>query len=106
MPTKKVNARPNWRCRREEYLRATGRREELISEGYQAAPRSPQWTVLAGGRHEIHKERPSAKKALPFEGDKVVTRILGNGRVVRETATLIRKRALLIELRAVSLAYG
>ena len=36
MQTKKVNARPNWRCRREEYLQATGRREELISEGYEA----------------------------------------------------------------------
>ena len=40
---------------------------------------------------------------MPFEGGEVVTRILGNGRVVRETATLIRKRALVIELRALSL---
>ena len=32
-----------------------------------------------------------------------MTRILGNGRVVRETATLIGKRALVIELRALSL---
>jgi hypothetical protein len=68
MRTKKVNARPNWRCRREEYLRATGRREELISEGYEAAPRSPQWTVLAGGRHEIHKERPSAIRLCLLKG--------------------------------------
>ena len=35
-----------------------------------------------------------------------MTRILGNGRVVRETATLIRKRALVIELRALSLRVG
>jgi hypothetical protein len=47
---KKVISRPNWRCRREEYLRATGRREELISEGYETAPPSPQWTVLPGRR--------------------------------------------------------
>ena len=30
------SARPNWRCRREAYLRAIGRRDELISEGYDA----------------------------------------------------------------------
>ena len=32
-----------------------------------------------------------------------MTRILGTGRVVRETATVIRKRPLVIELRALSL---
>ena len=32
-----------------------------------------------------------------------MTKILGTGRVVRETATLIRRRALVIELRALSL---
>ena len=32
-----------------------------------------------------------------------MTRILGNGRVVRETATVTRKRAIVIELRALSL---
>ena len=49
MRTKKMKARPNWRCRREEYLRATGRREELISEGYEAAPRSPNGPFLPAG---------------------------------------------------------
>jgi hypothetical protein len=58
MRTKKMNAHPNWRYRREEYLRATGRRDELISEGYDAAPASsPQWTVLPGGRHGNHEQR-------------------------------------------------
>ena len=55
---KKVIPRPNWRCRREEYLRATGRREELISEGYEDAPPSVQWTVLLGGRHANRERRP------------------------------------------------
>ena len=32
-----------------------------------------------------------------------MTRILGNGRVVRETATVTRKRAIVIELRGLSL---
>jgi hypothetical protein len=46
---KKVIPRPNWRCRREEYLRAAGRRDELISEGYEDAPASVQWIVLPAG---------------------------------------------------------
>jgi hypothetical protein len=50
MRKKKVNPRPNWRCRREEYLRATGRRDQLIREGYEAASQSPLWTVLPGRR--------------------------------------------------------
>jgi len=68
MRTKKMNARLNWRCRREEYLRTAGRRDELISEGYEAAPPSPQWTVLAGGLHEIHKERPNAIRLCLLKG--------------------------------------
>ena len=68
MGTKRVNARPNWRCRREKYLRATGRREELISEGYEAAPTSPQWTVLPGGRHGNHEQRPVAVKFCLLKG--------------------------------------
>jgi hypothetical protein len=50
MGKQKLNPHPNWRCRREEYLRAAGRRDELISEGYEAAPPLPEWTVLPGGR--------------------------------------------------------
>ena len=54
----KAIPRPNWRCRREEYLRAAGRRDELISEGYEDAPPSAEWTVLPGGRHRIYERRP------------------------------------------------
>ncbi len=55
---KEMNLRPNWQYRREEYLRATGRRDELISEGYEDAPPSAQWTVLPGGRHANRERRP------------------------------------------------
>jgi hypothetical protein len=70
MRTKKVNARPNWRCRRKAYLRGTGRRDELISEGYDAAPPPPQWTVVPGGRHENHKDRPGAIRPCLVKGTK------------------------------------
>jgi len=55
---KKVIPRPSWRCRREEYLRTTCRRDELISEGYEDAPPSAQWTVLPGGGHANRETRP------------------------------------------------
>ena len=70
MRTKKVNARPNWRCRREKYLRATGRHDELISEGYEAAPPSQQWTVVPGGRHGNHEQRPGATRLCLVKGAK------------------------------------
>jgi len=55
MRTKNVNARPNWRYRREEYLRATGRHDELINEGYEASPPSTQWMFFLAGDMLIAK---------------------------------------------------
>jgi hypothetical protein len=60
MPKKKLNPVSNWRCRREEYLRATARRDDLISEGYEPVPPSAEWTVLLGGRHRNHDRRSGA----------------------------------------------
>ncbi len=57
---KEMNLRPNWRRRREEYLRATGRWDELISEGYEAAPLSPQWSVVPGGRRGTPEGQPGS----------------------------------------------
>jgi hypothetical protein len=70
MRTKNVNARPNWRCRREEYLLATGRRDELINEGYEASAPSTQWIVLSGGRHGNREERPGAIRLCLVKGAK------------------------------------
>ncbi len=39
-----------WRARREAYLRDSGRQMELILEGFEPAPPTLDWIVLAGGR--------------------------------------------------------
>jgi hypothetical protein len=38
-----------WRCRREQYLRESGRRVDLIREGYESADYRTNWTVVVGG---------------------------------------------------------
>jgi hypothetical protein len=47
LQTKKYEA---WRCRREQYLRESGRHVDLIREGYAAADDATNWTVVVGGR--------------------------------------------------------
>jgi hypothetical protein len=42
--------RAAWRCRREQYLRESGRHVDLIREGYAAADDATNWTVVVGGR--------------------------------------------------------
>ena len=39
-----------WRCRREQYLRESGRHVDLIREGYASADDATNWTVVIGGR--------------------------------------------------------
>ena len=39
-----------WRCRREQYLRESGRHPDLIREGYASADDGTNWTVVVGGR--------------------------------------------------------
>ena len=46
-----------WRCRREQYLRESGRHVELIKEGYASAERMTNWTVVIGGRAGSPLER-------------------------------------------------
>ena len=47
LPTKQCAA---WRCRREQYLRESGRHVDLIREGYASADDATKWTVVIGGR--------------------------------------------------------
>ena len=47
LPTKQCAA---WRCRREQYLRESGRHVDLIREGYASADDATNWTVVVGGR--------------------------------------------------------
>ena len=39
-----------WQRRREEYLRAAGRYDDLIKEGYLAPDTVEHWSIIAGGR--------------------------------------------------------
>ena len=39
-----------WRCRREQYLRESGRHVDLIREGYASPDDAANWTVVVGGR--------------------------------------------------------
>ena len=39
-----------WQRRREEYLRAAGRYDDLIKEGYVPPDAVERWSVIAGGR--------------------------------------------------------
>jgi len=38
-----------WRCRREQYLRESGRHADLIREGYESAEYRTNWSVVVGG---------------------------------------------------------
>jgi hypothetical protein len=39
-----------WRARREEYLRASGRRSDLVREGFEPGTNGANWSVIRGGR--------------------------------------------------------
>lgn len=39
-----------WRVRREAYLRAAGRTEDLVCEGFERDGAALKWTVAQGGR--------------------------------------------------------
>jgi len=43
----------DWRLRREGYLRASGRKKDLVIEGFEQAPSTASWTVIAGGRTSL-----------------------------------------------------
>jgi len=49
MPTQPKQRAAPWRWRREEYLRASGRRANLVKEGYEPE-RVKGWSVITGGR--------------------------------------------------------
>jgi hypothetical protein len=55
MPNQKLNRSSDWRCRREEYLRASDRREDLIGEGYESPGPAAGWVVIPGGERRSPK---------------------------------------------------
>jgi hypothetical protein len=50
MPNHKLKRGSDWRCRREEYLRASGRHKDLIREGYETARPQAKLVVIPGCR--------------------------------------------------------
>ena len=52
-----------WRSRREEYLRASGRQSDLVSEGFEPVASAASWAVIAGGR-STHLPKPIPRAGL------------------------------------------
>ena len=50
MPNHKLKRASDWRCRRQEYLRASGRDEDLIREGYETSEPQATLVVIPGLR--------------------------------------------------------
>ena len=56
----------DWRCRREQYLRESGRKVDLIEEGYPWAG-STNWTVIVGGRTRAPLDRDRGTRLFPVK---------------------------------------
>ena len=50
MRIQRTKSSESWRCRREQYLRESGRYLELTREGYTHAEPATSWIVVVGGR--------------------------------------------------------
>jgi hypothetical protein len=53
-----------WRCRRERYLRESGRHADLIKEGYASPDSTRNWIVTVGGRAGASMERNPGMRLL------------------------------------------
>jgi hypothetical protein len=53
-----------WRLRREAYLRAAGRTEDLVCEGFERGSATMKWTVAQGGRRESVREPEPGRLVL------------------------------------------
>jgi hypothetical protein len=56
--------RATWQCRREEYLRAAGRYDDLIKEGYLPPDTIERWSVIAGGRSRFQRSGHETRSYL------------------------------------------
>jgi hypothetical protein len=70
MPNQKLKRSSDWRCRREEYLRASGRNEDLIREGYETPRPDRELVVIPGGRRP---SRASEAEIRLFVVERVVS---------------------------------
>jgi len=76
MPTQQTKQGEDWRCRREQYLRDSGRHAELIKEGYASTDSTTEWTVVVGGRGRGPLE-PGTRTRLSLVGRQVLTLAFG-----------------------------
>lgn len=53
-----------WRCRREQYLRESGRHADLIKEGYASPDPTTHWIVSVGGRAGASMERKPGMRLI------------------------------------------
>jgi hypothetical protein len=60
MPNHRLKRSPDWRCRREEYLRSSDRHDDLIREGYETPGPAEKLVVIPGGRKRSLEESPGA----------------------------------------------
>lgn len=61
MPNHKLKRDSDWRCRREEYLRAAGRDEDLIREGYETPRPDAKLVVIPGGGPRSRASQPEIR---------------------------------------------
>ena len=71
----------DWRYRRKQYLRESGRHVELMKEGYASADSTTEWTVVVGGRGPNPLE-PGPGTRLFLVRKQVSTLVLGAKRAV------------------------
>jgi hypothetical protein len=68
MHTQQMKWSESWRCRREQYLRESGRHAELIKEGYASANSTTDWIVIIGGRTGDLLKGQSGMRLFPVKG--------------------------------------
>ncbi len=69
MPNQKLLCSLDWRCRREEYLRASGRHEDLIREGYENPRPGAKLQAIRGGARRSAVENSKIRLFIVKRGE-------------------------------------
>ena len=68
MPNHKLKRGSDWRFRREEYLRASGRHADLIREGYEMSRPAAKLVVIPGGTRRSPAIDPEIRLVIAKRG--------------------------------------
>jgi hypothetical protein len=71
MPKENSQLPAQWRRRREEYLRASGRHADLIKEGYVPVESPTDWIVVVGHRKGSSKGNGAKSELFVVKGRRV-----------------------------------